>query len=553
MLSPTRALVWEIWLRKRGMIVLLLGVLLTGWLFNHLFVRSLIASGDGLALVHVLNTMFVLSALLVALAVVSYTEFNPQQDAVGFPQRLFVLPVRSVVLVALPLFVGIVTVVFVALILTGFEVGSDSMDPAWTALMLGVYMVFHQTILWTLSRLRALRMIVIGVVALIFMIVAAIPSFPEHASSKGTVGISVAGAGILSFLAAWAFVAYQRSGGGSRRNFTESAADQITNTVPRRQRAFASPAAAQFSFEWRRNGTLLPICVGGLLLFVITPLSLALQDHPDAILRIWICVVAMPMVLALPIGKAFSKPDVWSSDLALPSFTAVRPMTTANLVTTKMKVAALSTLVAWGLVIAFVTLWLPLMANTAEVNRIFSLVARQYSEVPFGNYPVLILAMLAGLLLTWRFLVAGLWIGLSGNRILFGASAIPYGFAPILVGMGIFLVFGKHDPIFNWARELLSGPEVLVWIAALAVLAKLSLSFVAWRRVGTAVRWLFVFWLVGTVCLLGFAALLWIGSRAPLTGDSSSWRILLFLAALLFIPIARPGFAPYFLHKNRHR
>src|SRR5678816_186935 len=151
MLSPTRALVWEIWLRKRGMILLLLGVLLTGWLFNHLFVRSLIASGDVLALVHVVNTMFVMTALLVALAVVSYTEFNPQQDAVGFPQRLFVLPVKSVVLVALPLLVGIVTVVIVALILTGFEVGSDSMDSAWTALMLGVYMVFHQTILWTLS------------------------------------------------------------------------------------------------------------------------------------------------------------------------------------------------------------------------------------------------------------------------------------------------------------------------------------------------------------------------------------------------------------------
>src|SRR5437899_12726441 len=59
-------------------------------------------------------------------------------------------------------------------------------------------------------------------------------------------------------------------------------------------------------------------------------------------LRLLIATLIMPMILALPIGKAFSKPDFWSTDLALPGVIAVRPMTSVEIVATKMKVAALS-------------------------------------------------------------------------------------------------------------------------------------------------------------------------------------------------------------------
>jgi hypothetical protein len=558
MLSPTTALLWEIWLRKRGLIGLLVGVLLLAWVFNLMFARSLVASGDALSLVSTVNTMLLMSSLLVAVAIVSYTDFNPQQETVGFPHRLFVLPISSMLLVALPLLVGIVVVLLVALMWTWLGFGSEPMDPAWVALVLGVYMVFHQTILWTFSRLRALRMIVIGVVALIHMIVAAVPSFPASESSpwlsKGVVGAFVAGAGLLCFLVAWGFVARQRSGGGSRRILFEPALDSIADALPRRRNAFASPAAAQFWFEWRRSGTLLPFCVGGLLLFVIAPISWSLQNDQAALLRIWIVVVAMPIVLALPIGKGFSKPDFWSSDLALPSFTAVRPLATVDLVTVKMKVAALSVLAAWSLVIPFVTLWFPLSSDALESSGLWAFVVRLYEGQAYQAYVALILTILAAFLLTWRFLVAGLWIGLSGNRMMFAASAIPYGFAPIFIGIAIFLVFGKRDPISNWARDSLDRPDLLIGIGAFAILAKFCLSWLAWRKIEMrSVRRYLFFWVGGTVCLTGFAILLWIGFRNLLPGDPSLWRIVLVLAAILFIPLARPGLAPLFLDRNRHR
>src|SRR5204862_7850195 len=105
---------------------------------------------------------------------------------------------------------------------------------------------------------------------------------------------------------------------------------------------FASPAAAQFWFEWRRSGSLLPFCIGAMLILVIGPLSWHLKDEPADTLWILGWTLAMPMIVAAPLGKGFSKPDFWSSDLSLPAFLAIRPLATGEMVVLKMKVAALS-------------------------------------------------------------------------------------------------------------------------------------------------------------------------------------------------------------------
>src|SRR5438477_3155976 len=97
--SPITALTWDIWRRNRRSVWLVIGVLLFDWLFNLVLpdtVRTTQARGLG-----ALNFMLLFISLLFVFGIFSYTELNPQRGSVGFPERLFVLPVTSLMLVAL--------------------------------------------------------------------------------------------------------------------------------------------------------------------------------------------------------------------------------------------------------------------------------------------------------------------------------------------------------------------------------------------------------------------------------------------------------------------
>ena len=82
-------------------------------------------------------------------------------------------------------------------------------------------------------------------------------------------------------------------------------------------------------------------CGGALV--VTTPNRLMSVSENPYHLREWtaaeVLALAAPVVLAVPVGIAFSKPTFWSEDLAVPSFVAVRPLSSEDLVATKVKVA----------------------------------------------------------------------------------------------------------------------------------------------------------------------------------------------------------------------
>jgi hypothetical protein len=226
----------------------------------------------------------------------------------------------------------------------------------------------------------------------------------------------------------------------------------------------------------------------------------------------------MPIILALPVGKAFSKPDLWLSDLSVPSFVAVRPLATGELVIVKMKVAALSAVISWLLVLAFVLIRLPLVESIGWVA------------------PVVI----AGMFVTWRFLVSGLWIGLSGNAALFTASAVPHALTPFVGIIGIAVMLRRYETLPGWIDDNLN---FLLVVLTLGIIAKFSLWVFSWRDVAAErVEQYFIFWAVSTVGLIGLGVSLW---RAG--------RLLLVLGAILIVPLARIGLAPSALMKNRHR
>src|SRR5262249_3096983 len=143
---------------------------------------------------------------------------------------------------------------------------------------------------------------------------------------------SLTGLAFLAFLTSWAYVARQRSGGISNLSFIRSP-QRALDRLPRRDRIFSSAEAAQSWFEWRRSGLVLPLLVGSLLAIIIGPLSWYLRNDGTDSLRILIATLMMPMIFALAIGKAFSRPDFWSSELSVPGFIAVRPLSTVDMVT----------------------------------------------------------------------------------------------------------------------------------------------------------------------------------------------------------------------------
>src|SRR6185436_1576660 len=180
----------------------------------------------------------------------------------------------------------------------------------------------------------------------------------------------LSGLAVVAFAFAWVCIAHQRCGGGQRRSWLRYLIERIADALPGRRKDFRSAASAQLWYEWRRAGLLLPSCIGALLVLIIGPLSWLLRNDAGSAVWILAWTLAMPMILALPLGKGFSKADFWSKDLSLPAFVAVRPLATGELVVTKMKVAALSAGISWLLVLVFLSLWLPLWANLAPLMMV---------------------------------------------------------------------------------------------------------------------------------------------------------------------------------------
>jgi len=270
------------------------------------------------------------------------------------------------------------------------------------------------------------------------------------------------------------------------------------------------------------------------------------------------------MLLAVPIGKAFSRPDGWSGQLSLSPFLATRPLSTGEWLVIKMKVAAVSAITSWSLILAFLSVWLPLWANLDALGTIRIGLWMVYGHSAGPQYLLAVLLLVAGGLLTWKFLVNGLWVGLSGSRRWFVGSAAVYSGIWLAGLICLTIYMNQPEPAGVHPRaDPNRALAALEWFLALAASAKLWLAARWWRRIQPArVRRYLLIWISGTCALAVGAALLWadgtLGAFLMSILDFpplDQWRLggVLFLGALLVIPFARLGLAPAALHRNRHR
>jgi hypothetical protein len=544
--SPTCALLWELWRRHRFTAASIVGLALVGRLLD--FSEQAGGSRETSTVV----TLLCWSSFAALLGLFDYTESADGSGFGQFPHRLFTLPVSSLQLVTVPVVAGVVSVELLYLVWLEPLTREGQTSPWFVAILLAAMMVFYQAVLWTLERFGALKLLFIGAVALMVIVAGLLPSFapspPPLWRAEMTLAAAVAALAALAFLISWRHIASVRAGGGRSSHPFERLFAVVVRYVPRRRTAFASPAAAQIWFEWRCAGVVLPLLVAGVLLGVIGPLSWVYRADADASLRLLLGTLAMPVLLAVPVGMAFSRPAFWSEDLSVPAFVAIRPLTDDDLIAARVKTAAASAAASWMLVLAFAGVWLRLWANADAVSRLAVQWWAFHAQSIASVFAVAGLIVIAGAILTWRFLVSRLWSGMSGKRPLFVASVM----SVLLVGIAGMVFNANRLP--DWILADPSHMGTVVWTLAIATAAKYWLAARLWRHVSVPyARQYLTVWAVATACLGALAALLWEVVRIYVALDIYRFQALLILVALLAVPVGRVGLASASLTRNRHR
>src|SRR5262249_31029147 len=207
--SPITAQIWEIWNRKRTFSWIVVALLAFAGIFNSLFADT-IRSGQenrfstGVSLLLSLVNQHLLGAVfLLVLAILGYTEFNLQKDSHGFPHRLFVLPVTTFQLVAVPMFLSVAASLGLSLMIA--SVSGEKNSPL-LLVSLGLFMVLYQTVLWTFSGFRSLRILVLALIAIVLImapIFSSVWRLPESVVMAVYLGFA-----LVSFVSSLAFFAF---------------------------------------------------------------------------------------------------------------------------------------------------------------------------------------------------------------------------------------------------------------------------------------------------------------------------------------------------------
>ncbi len=426
-------------------------------------------------------------------------------------------------------------------------------------------MICFQAIVWSLASFPIARLVALGLWG-----TALTTSWIAFASPMGQaqVGLTLAQAlhvsvrtaqeGILlSFsllaygLACWSV---RRQRHGARLTFPSLPLARWSAALAAAPRKpFRSPRAAQLRFELRQKGMVRPLIVGVQQLRIVATSFVLLpffgRPEPATVFLTLFWMLVMPFALAALIGPGFGKTNFWGQglgkDLGLPVFLAVRPLTPADWLAVKLKTAALSSVLTWLLVATIVPVWLTQCSNGGVfVSLVLTLPPSLWAGALAA--PVLLLLVLA-LLITWRLLMANLYLGVLGNKTLFNALFCVMFVA--LFPLTIFGIWGAEHP-----KEFRQLQVLLPWLAgglAGMVLLKLALAFHCFFRArqrglvsGEAGLKYFVFWIWGTEFLLLLA---WL---APAAGPVSYTLACL---ALLALPLARVSLAPLAFARSRFR
>jgi len=456
-----------------------------------------------------------------------------------YPARMFTRPLTADALAGLPMLYGTTAMLVLWLLTRTLALWPSGLrvPSVWPGLLMASLLAWTQALTWMAYPLTGLRIIA---AVLVLGTIDTTALLALHFKVRESVMIALLAPQIpVAYLAARSAVARARR--GDVPDWRGATGVAVSDHAQRRGN-FASPARAQAWFEWRRHGRALPTWVAILLPYELVLLWVA-GDSTALIFEILLSVLLTPAFMATFAAAAVSQSNQNASDAyGVSPFIATRPLTNAELVAAKLKMAAWSTIAAWVLVLGAVMLafrWSGTDAVVIERWRRFSAIVGTPRAIVF------VLLLLWGFIaLTWTQLVQSLYIGLTGRGAVIKGS--------VVLVLGFFFLFG---PFAEWIVET----ERLgrIWSALpliFTALVTLKMIAVVWIGVRLFERHLLSdrALVIGAACWSG-AVLALYGVLVWLLDAPHIPHYLLMLAAILMIPLARLSAAPLALAWNRHR
>jgi hypothetical protein len=557
------------WTARRHFFLALLGApLVCGWLFH--FLPPAFLQGDGS---NFLGYMPMGLSLFLTFVACNFTENDRRGRLDGFPSRLFTLPVPTRALVLAPIAFSALAV---ALVYLGWAklalpaLGKD-LPLWWPVLYLGTGIILYQTIAWSLARFRITRLLVLGIGGTLLatswlflrseaeniffagstngysvrhLFCAALAAMSLAALIVANVVIEGQRRGGFRGFASWKFL--NRENGSTNKRGQRTWSECLVDALPRGRRPFRSPARAQFWFEWRRHGILLPLATAGVLFLIVAPAPFCAPIGAESAGLLICWILALPVLLAFVVGKGFGKADLWSKEPGLPLFLATRPLDNTEWIGAKMKAAALATASSWLIVLTIAPLWFWLWCDWPSIVQQWKLAAgREHRVIVLSAVAIPILV-----LFTWRFLVGSLYIGLSGK-----------GWMLNLAACGVFLAFfspliGAIPYVQQHVHHLLFPPRWFPWLLGGLLAAKIAAAAILTDRAhrrkyvnARAIGRYLVMWIGFAVILF---LLVWPLIPFELIPPNSRWNKITFALLIFFaIPILRVSYAPIALARNR--
>jgi hypothetical protein len=459
-----------------------------------------------------------------------------------YPARMFTRPVTTAALAGWPMLYGTAAMMILWLATRSFALWPSAVEVPiiWPAFMAASLLAWTQALTWMPYPLPGLRIIII---VLWLWIIDGIALLALHYQAHESLMLLIlVPQPPLAYLAARFAVARARRGDVPDWRGSFAALAQTRRVLSRRRGHFASPASAQAWFEWRRHGQSLPLWVAILLPFELI-LLWGSGDSRTLVFTILFAVLLTPPFMATFAAAAVSRSSPNAGDsYGVTPFTATRPLTDAELVAAKLKMAIRSTIAAWILVLIAIPLALEL-SGTSDV--VLERLRRLSEAVGTPRTVVVVLLILAGCIAsTWTQLVQSLYIGLTGRASLIKGS--------VFLMLGFLFLFG---PFAEWIIE--SNRLGELWSALpmiFAILVGFKIIAATWIVVRLYHRRLLsdrtlvtgaAAWCLAVFAIYG--VLVW------LFGTPHVPHYLLMLLAILAIPLARLSAAPLALAWNRHR
>ncbi len=353
--------------------------------------------------------------------------------ASGYPKHMFVLPMSTRSLVGWPMLIGAATHAGLWILIASlvFIPAGFAAPVVWPAALVAAGTAWVQAIGWMpfptpFARVPALAVAMTPLVGF----GAWCGLFLERSDVSSVV---VAGSviwGMVAYAVGVRGLARARRGDDGDMNFVlERLRTAFARFIPRTRRLarrpFRSPAAAQLWHEWRRNASFLPAMIGllGVPMLALN-CKIALDAQSDRTLMFGSVSVSTPvmsllmsvglfLMLAATIGAGVGKFDIWGKE-SIPSFFAVRPMTSAQFVRLKLVAAAFSTMASITILLVLLAIWVAV--EISPLNPRESAIRAAVGQLTWGKAAIAGVAVCGLCALTWRGIAIGIWPSLTGRK-----------------------------------------------------------------------------------------------------------------------------------------